>query len=79
MASKIYVDYNCHVLDKKKASDSDAECNKRTRPLFAKMKISNLFREKDMESHLILVNYNNHLFIFHFQFSMIGFYSAVEK
>ena len=67
MASKIYVDDNCHVLDIKKASDSDAECNKRTRPLFAKMKISNLFREKDMESHLILVNYNNHLFIFHFK------------
>ena len=67
MASKIYVDDNCHVLDIKKASDSDAECNKRTRPLFAKMKISNLFREKDMESHLILVNCNNHLFIFHFK------------
>ena len=46
-----------------KAPDSDAEGNRRTRTLFVKMKISNLFRDKDMESHLIMVNYNNHFYI----------------
>ena len=63
MASKIYVDYHCQLsCSRLKASDSDAEDSKRTRT----MKISNLFREKDMESHLIMVNYNNHIFKFHF-------------